>query len=49
MKLRSAVGRSFRKLESDFVLESQILNQINREHTAVEMRCPGYPTGPRGH
>lgn len=48
MKLRSAVGRSFHKLESDFALESRILNQINGEHTAVEIRCPGYPTGPRG-
>ena len=41
---KSAVGRGLCKLESNCVPESLELNQINREHMALEIRCPGYPT-----
>ena len=38
------VGKSLHTLESDCVLKSLKLNQINREHTALESRCPRFPT-----
>lgn len=44
----SAAGRSLHKLESDYVPESLKLNQIIREHGALEIRCPGYPARTHG-